>query len=297
MRDRPEQIPPTAEAPGHEVILPREPRSAVVFASPHSGRAYPPDFLRRSRLDAIAIRSSEDAYVDLLFERAPEFGAPLIRARIPRAYVDFNRAEDELDPQLIEGVRGRAPGPRVSGGLGVIPRVVGGGRPIYRGRISRAEAEQRLADYWRPYHAALDELMAAQRARFGRAILFDCHSMPHEALAAANFPPGARPEVVLGDNHGAACSRELAEEVARIFRRAGLAVAFNAPFAGAFVIQRHGRPSRGCHALQIEIDRSLYLNERAVRPNANFQAFRELMGRITAELAALGAEDLGLAAE
>lgn len=282
----------------YSLFMPEERTSCVVFASPHSGRDYPFAFLQSSLLDERSIRSSEDAFVDLLFDAAPQHGAPLLAARMPRAFVDLNRHEAELDPAVIEGIRPTGHNPRVTSGLGVIPRVVANGRTIRAGKISRAEAEDRIARYYRPYHARLRALIGESLEMFGQAILLDCHSMPHEALLAARYAPGETPDVVLGDLFGAACGREIVDAVEAIFTGAGLRVARNTPFAGAFVMQQYGRPDRGQHALQIEIDRALYLNEALVRPNGNYHAFKQVMDEIVAALAALGRPaDMALAAE
>jgi N-formylglutamate amidohydrolase len=267
-----------------QVFEPVETSSHLVFASPHSGRVYPADLLARAQVDALTLRSSEDAFVDLLIADAPRFGAPMITTEVPRAYVDFNRAVDELDPALIENVARGGLNPRVASGLGVIARVVANGRPIYRARLPRAEAEARIARFWRPYHAALDEVLHRQRARFGQVVLCDMHSMPHEAICAHR----ARPEVVLGDRYGAACAPPVLDRIEAVFRRAGLKVLRNAPFAGAYVAQHYGRPSSGMHAVQIEIDRGLYLDEARVEPGPGFEAFRVLMRGVVSELAALG---------
>ena len=272
--------------------------TAVVFASPHSGRDYPADFLHRAELDARAIRSSEDAFVDRLFDCAPAFGAPLLAAGASRAFVDLNRAADELDPALIDGVRRPVHNPRVASGLGVIPRVVAGGRPIHRGRIPLAEAQARIDAHWRPYHEALGALLAESHARFGEAVLIDCHSMPHEAIEAVGLPGGPRPDVVLGDRFGASASAAVVDRVEAAFSRAGLRVARNMPFAGAYIVQHYGRPSRRQHAVQVEIDRSLYMDEGLVEPSPRFDAFRRLLAGVVADLAAIGRPDgLHVAAE
>ena len=271
--------------------------SCVVFASPHSGRDYPWSFLRHTVLDEHSIRTSEDAFVDRLFDCAPRFGAPLLRAGAPRAFVDLNRASDELDPALIEGVRRGGHNPRVASGLGVVPRVVANGRAIYRGKLSRAEADRRIARYWQPYHGTLQRLLTRAHTQFGEAILIDCHSMPREAVENSIRSGATRPEIVIGDRFGAAASTEIVERVEASFAAAGLVVTRNAPFAGAFTTQHYGRPSRGQHAIQIEIDRGIYMDERAIRPNANFPAFRNLLRDVVAEIAALGQRDQRLAAE
>ena len=269
----------------------------VVFSSPHSGREYPVDFVRASPLDAQALRSSEDAFVDDLFLHGVACGAPLIAARAPRAYIDLNRAADELDPAVIDGIERAPHNPRVTSGLGVIPRVVAGGRNIYRGKLSLPEAEQRITRLWHPYHRALRQLMEESHARFGRAVLIDCHSMPHEAIEAHARPGHPRPDVVLGDRFGAAAGREVVERLEAAFATAGLRVVRNSPFAGAYIAQAYGRPSRGFHVVQVEIDRALYMDEARVEKRADFDAFRALMAGVIDEVTAGFSSGLALAAE
>ena len=269
----------------------------MIFASPHSGRDYPAEFLAQAVLDPHMIRSSEDAFVDELFGMAPGMGAPLLAARAPRAYLDLNRAADELDPAVIEGLARVPHNPRISSGLGVIPRVVAGGRAIYRGKLGLAEVETRLRRFWHPYHQALAGLVEEVRAEFGQAVLIDCHSMPHEAIEAHTRPGQPRPEVVLGDRYGATAGREVMERIEAAFAGAGLRVGRNAPFAGAYVAQAYGRPSRGVHVVQVEIDRALYMDEVRVEPLAGFAAFRDLLGGVVAEIVAGEGEARRLAAE
>lgn len=281
----------------YEVIHPHQNRSCVVFASPHSGRDYSFSFLRSSILDDHMIRSSEDAFVDLLFQAAPKFGAPFLRAGAPRAYIDLNRSCDELDPALIEGVSRRGHNPRVASGLGVIPRVVANGRAIYRGKISLEEAEKRIDTYWRPYHSMLQKLLDAAYQRHGQAVLVDCHSMPHEAMDGVSLQGMKRPDVVLGDRFGAAASGDVVDRIEAVFHDAGFNVVRNTPFAGAYITQAYGRPSRGQHAVQIELDRSLYMNEALVRPNGNFEEVQKALERVVAEIAMIGQGRVPLAAE
>ncbi|WP_306151741.1 N-formylglutamate amidohydrolase [Roseovarius sp. MMSF_3281] len=272
--------------------------TSVVFASPHSGRDYPWSFLRKTALDQHQVRSSEDAFVDDLFEAAPRFGAPLLKAGAPRAYVDLNRSADELDPALIEGVGKLRHNPRVASGLGVIPRVVANGRAIYTGKLQRAEAERRIDTYWRPYHEALAGQLDQAQTIFGQSVLLDCHSMPHEAMDSVVRMGARRPEVVLGDRFGASASDEVVSRIEAAFQAAGLIVVRNTPFAGAYITQRYGRPSRGRHAVQIEIDRALYMNEQLIRPNGNFEGFKRLLEGVIAELVQIGSpKSTPLAAE
>ena len=280
-----------------DVRYPDQQRSCVVFASPHSGRDYPWTFLGETVLDKRAIRSSEDAFVDRLFDCAPELGASFICAGAPRAYVDLNRSADELDPAVIEGVRSQGHNPRVASGLGVIPRVVANGRAIYRGKISLLEAQRRIEEFWHPYHDMLQSLLDQAHLHFGQAVLVDCHSMPHEAMDGVARTGVRRPDVVLGDRFGAAASGEVVDRIEAAFVDAGFAVTRNAPFAGAYITQAYGRPSRGQHAVQVEIDRSLYMDEATIRPNAEFTAVRAALRGVVSEVARIGQGRMPLAAE
>lgn len=281
----------------YRILRPIRQNTAVIFASPHSGRDYAPAFLAQSALDAHSIRSSEDAYIEQLFGDAPMHGAPLLVATVPRAFIDLNRAPDELDPSVIEGIPRAPHNPRVSSGLGVIPRVVAGGRAIYRGKLPLAEAEARITRYWHPYHRALRELIEATHTQFGEAILIDCHSMPHEAIDGHSRPGSLKPDVVLGDRFGAAAGRDVMDRVESAFASAGLRVARNAPFAGAFIAQSYGRPTGRRHVVQVEIDRSLYLDEAQIEFLPDYPQFRALLSGVIAEIAGIGRTSLPLAAE
>ncbi|MBM2290290.1 N-formylglutamate amidohydrolase [Sulfitobacter pseudonitzschiae] len=281
----------------YEVLHPDRNTSCVVFASPHSGRDYPWRFLRTTVLNEHQVRSSEDAFVDKLFDCAPRFGASFLKAGAPRAFVDLNRAVDELDPALIEGVRPKGHNPRVASGLGVVPRVVANGRAIYRGKLSLAEAERRIDLYWRPYHTMLQQLLDSAHRRHGQAILIDCHSMPHEAMDSVVRGGMKRPDVVLGDRFGAAAAGEVVDRIEAAFVAAGFVVTRNAPFAGAYITQAYGRPARGQHAVQVEIDRSLYMNEALVRPNGGFDDIRARLAAVVADVAQIGQGRMPLAAE
>ncbi|TNJ41069.1 N-formylglutamate amidohydrolase [Phaeobacter sp. B1627] len=281
----------------YSIEMPQVWRSPVVIASPHSGANYPQAFVEQSILDAKRLRSSEDAFVDGLFSAAPQLGMPMLTARVPRAFVDFNRASDELDPALIEGVTRRGQNPRVASGLGVIPRVVSNGRTIYRGKIPLTEARARINQYWVPYHAALQRLLDAAHARFGETILIDCHSMPHEAVESVAMLRARRPEIVLGDRFGAAAQGAIVDRVEAAFASAGFRVARNSPFAGAYITQTYGRPSRGQHAVQVEIDRSLYMDEVHIRPNGQFEEVRARLTQALREIAEQGSDSQPMAAE
>ncbi len=282
----------------YDLHMPDKITSCVVFASPHSGRCYSPEFLRKSVLDPAAIRSSEDAFVDQLYRAAPRYGSPFITARAPRAFVDLNRSADELDPALIDDMRGGGHSPRVASGLGVVPRVVANGRCIYNGKLTFAEVEQRLYDHWYPYHNRLQTLLDESRAIFGRAILIDCHSMPREAVMGHLKSSRKRPDIVLGDRFGSSAAAGLVDQIDAAFQSEGFRTARNTPFAGAFITQHYGRPQKGQSAVQIEIDRSLYMDEARLKPNADFETVQARLSSVAAQIARLGRPDaMPLAAE
>jgi N-formylglutamate deformylase len=280
-----------------DLQMPANRLSCAVFSSPHSGSDYLPAYLGETRLGLLHLRSSEDAFVDTLIGDAPRLGAPLLAARVPRACVDLNRAPDDLDPALIAGAGRRAVNPRIAAGLGVIPRVVAEGRPIHMGKLPLAEAQRRIASYYLPYHARLRGLIEESRTLFGTAILFDCHSMPHDALVSAPAVWGRRPDLILGDRFGASCDRWLIDAAHDIFSAAGFVVARNAPFAGGYITQTYGRPQAGVQALQIEIDRSLYMNEARLERRPDFEDVRARVTRALEGLVTLGPRALPVAAE
>jgi len=258
----------------------------VIFASPHSGRVYPPAMLAASHLDARAIRRSEDANVDELIAAAPAHGHTLIAARIARAYLDVNREPWELDPAMFEGelpLFAQARTARVAAGLGAIARIVCEGQEIYHRKLTFAEAEGRVREVHEPYHAALTGLIGQARERFGCAVLIDWHSMP----AAAAGAPGSECDMVLGDRFGAACAPGLTRFVEDRLAAMGYVVARNAPYAGGYTTEHYGRPGRKVHALQIEINRALYLEEATLTPSPGFGRLRGALGRLFAALAAV----------
>lgn len=281
----------------YSVIQPEKCTSCLVFASPHSGNCYPINFLRSTVLNEMEIRSSEDAFVDRLFDAAPTFGAPLLMASVPRAFVDFNRSAEELDPSVIEDVHFSGHNPRISSGLGVIPRVVANGRAIYQGKISFQEADRRISKYWKPYHIKLQELLGLAQKTHGQAILIDCHSMPHEVMDGRARVGMKRPDVVLGDRFGASSGHMIMEKVETAFESAGFNVARNSPFAGAYTTQVYGRPTHNQHSIQVEIDRSLYMNERLICPNDGFEETRRRLHNVIEEIVSIGQVLTPVAAE
>jgi len=277
-----------------DIMRPATLTSPVIFASPHSGRLYPPEFLAQSRLEQPVLRKSEDSYVDLLFEQAPHMGVPLIRALFPRSYVDVNRSADELDPKIISGVLPRqadTKSSRVAAGLGIIPRIVADGQLIYREKISIDEAHQRIHNYYMPYHEALKGLIDEARAQFGTAVVIDCHSMP----SAGGLPlrhGGPKIDFVLGDRFGISCAPSLPGLIEFILMRKGFHVVRNTPYAGGHVAQSYGRPQRGVHVVQIEINRILYLDEAKLARTEDYESLRTHMTDLIAELVDIDANAL-----
>jgi len=275
----------TENDPGRaiEVIEPAELTTPLIFASPHSGRRYPAEFLRMSRLDRHGLRQSEDGYVDLIFDDAPRFGAPFLRALFPRAYVDVNRSVDELDPRMFADSLPRTAdirSSRVLAGLGVIPRIVSDGHDIYSRKLRLLEAKKRLKSCYEPYHEALSGLIEKSYAKFGCAVLIDCHSMP--SAGGAPLTPGDRQiDFVLGDRFGSSCAPSLVEHNLAKF---GYSVSRNAPYAGGYVAASYGQPAQGVHIIQVEINRALYFDEKRLARNAGFEILRDKMHILMHEL-------------
>lgn len=261
------------------VRRPDERRSPLLAASPHSGRTYPPDLLAQSALPLDQLRRSEDAYVDMLIEAAPELGITSIIAPFPRVFIDPNRSTKELDPALFPDMAVTPAGatPHVQAGLGIIPRVSAGGDALYHGPLAEAEARKRIADYYRPYHGAIDVELKSARDIFGKAILLDFHSMP--AIAAGGV------DIVLGDRHGSACDPDIMAHVESVFRDQGFLVRRNRPYAGGYTTACYGKPGQNRHAIQIEINRGLYLNEEQVTRSGTFPATREKVEAVLRVLA------------
>ena len=260
----------------------------IVVSSPHSGRHYPDDLLSRTGLDERTLRSSEDSFVDELFAAAPELGAPLVAATFPRVYVDANRAPYELDPAMFtdplpDYVTTR--NARIAAGLGTIARVVSNGVPVYADKLSFDDAVHRVEGYWRPFHSALTQAIEETRSRFGFCILVDAHSMPSNVQTIGadgrSYPVG---DIVLGDCHGTSCSPVMTSRVERLLGHQGYRVRRNTPYAGGYVTRHYGRPELGVHALQIEVKRGLYMDERRLERTSGLQRLAADMRRTLAGL-------------
>jgi len=276
--------------PPWRLLAPAEQTAPVVFASPHSGRDYPPEFIAASRLNVVSLRRSEDAFMDEIFAAAPDFGVPLLCARFPRAYVDANREAFELDPAMFtdplpDYVNTRSP--RIAAGLGTIARVVTDGEDIYHEPLRFEDALGRIEALYRPYHKALQGLLQATQERFGGCLLVDCHSMPSGQLAPElGAGDGNKPaDMVLGDCFGTSSAPAVTDIAKAALEASGFTVALNKPYAGGFTTRHYGRPRKGVHVLQVEINRALYMDEKLVRRGPGLPALKCRLGPLMRALA------------
>ena len=277
---------------GFEIVEPESITAPVVFNSPHSGSNYPASFLASVRLDAHALRRSEDAFVDELFLPAVDYGAPLMRAHFPRAYLDVNREPYELDPRMFDGrlpAYANTRSLRVAGGLGTIARVVGDAQEIYDRRLPVEEAIRRIETLYKPYHSALGRMLAQIRDMFGAVVLVDCHSMPSTGLAREERQ---RADIVLGDRYGTSCSAALTDMAEVTLRGLGFSVSRNRPYAGGYITEHYGAPPAGLHALQVEINRALYMDEKTHERTAGFAIVSGKLGAFTERLVMFAQSEL-----
>jgi N-formylglutamate amidohydrolase len=261
---------------------PAIPASPVVLSVPHAGRAYSASLLKASRHPRAALELLEDRLVDQLIWRATAAGATAIVALAPRAEIDLNRDVAEIDRSMILSPGPEAadpPSARTRGGLGLIPSRIAGAGPIWRQRLPRAELDRRIEAVHRPYHQALSDALDSARARFGIAILLDCHSMPPRPDAAGEIV------AVLGDRHGTSMAPHLLDAALAALDQAGVPAALNDPYAGGYITARHGRPAENLHALQLELDRSFYLAADLRTPGPGFDRASALIAALAAALA------------
>ena len=271
----------------HEILWPGEQTAPIVLASPHSGAAYPKSFVAASPLDPLDLRRSEDCFVDELWLGGGALGVPLLRAAFPRAFVDANREPFELDPEMFEDELPpyvNANSTRVAAGLGTLARVVASGKEIYGGKLRFSDALERIETCYRPYHAALRRLIDATRDRFGYCILIDCHSMPSVGAPMDPDAGRGRADFILGDGFGTACEGAVADTVERALEGRGYRVTRNKPFAGGYTTRHYGCPAEGVHALQIEANRALYMDEDAI---GRLPALADVAGHMTSVVSAL----------
>ena len=271
--------------PAIEIISPTKQTVPLVFSSPHSGRAYPEEFLQAIQLDAHEIRKSEDSFVDEIFSSVTNYGAPLLKALLPRAFIDPNREPYELDPMMFseplpDFVNKRSP--RVAVGLGTIAKLVANGSEIYSKKLSFTEANRRIDNFYRPYHKALEELINITQNQFNRCILIDCHSMPSVGGPMENDAGRHRQvDFIIGDAHGRSCSRALTILVEETLREMGYSVMRNTPYSGGFITQFYGNPRDGIHVLQLEINRSIFMDEKLLKKKRNIEQISKKIEKAT----------------
>ena len=280
-------------SPPFEIVEPAEWRAPIIFNSPHSGAAYPEAFLSASRIDLPTLRRSEDSFMDELIADLSARGFATVRVNFPRSYVDVNREPYELDPRMFSG---RLPSfantrsMRVAGGLGTIPRVVGDGQEIYRARLSVDDALSRVETLYKPYHRALRRLIAKIHHAFGAVMVVDCHSMP--SIGVSRDEP-RRPDMVIGDRYGTSCASLLADTVEDTMSGLGYSVGRNKPYAGGFITEHYGNPASGLHAIQLEFNRAVYMDERRRERGPNFAQVAADFGALADVLATVPLGDLG----
>ncbi len=273
-----------------DILAPAVQTTPAVFVSAHSGAEYDPAFVATSRLDMLTLRRSEDSFVDELYSDAPSYGAPLLRAHFPRVFLDPNREPWELDPAMFEDELPafvNTTSLRVAGGLGTIARVVSNGAEVYRQKLRFAEAERRIRTYYIPFHEAIQDLLASTVERFGSALLIDCHSMPSVGGPMDRDPGHERADIVLGDRYGTSCAKAVTDMAEAVLSKAGYRVARNDPYAGGFTTRNYGRPNAGVHALQIEIKRSLYMDEGRIARLPGLTRVRDNVAALIETLASL----------
>jgi N-formylglutamate amidohydrolase len=280
-------------SPPFEIIEPVNWRAPIIFNSPHSGSAYPAEFLNASRIDLTSLRRSEDSFMDELIEGLSERGFPVVRVHFPRSYVDVNREPYELDPRMFTG---RLPSfantrsMRVAGGLGTIPRVVGDGQEIYRERLNVDEALSRIEALYKPYHRALRRLINKAHQAFGTVVVIDCHSMP--SIGVSRDEP-RRPDIVIGDRYGTSCAPVLPDIVEDVMNGLGYSIGRNKPYAGGFITEHYGNPASGLHTVQLELNRAVYMDERRRERGPRFAQVATDFAALAQALAEVPLGDLG----
>ena len=276
-----------------DIVEPTRWRAPIIFNSPHSGTVYPHEFLITTRIDMATLRRSEDSFMDELIAGLTDRGFAIMRVNFPRSYIDVNREPYELDPRMFHG---RLPSfantrsMRVAGGLGTIPRVVGDGQDIYSDRLSVEDALRRIEGLYKPYHRALRRLIGKVHETFGAVILIDCHSMPSSGISRDE---PRRPDLVIGDRYGTSCSPRLTDAVEQTMTRLGYSVGHNKPYAGGFITEHYGSPGSGLHAIQIELNRAIYMDERTRERKDRFAQIARDLETLAEACADIPLGDLG----
>ena len=272
-----------------EIMRPKIQTIPFIFTSPHSGTNYTREFIKASALDALYLRKSEDSFIDELYDHAPKSGAPLLRAIYPRAYIDLNREAYELDPTMFEDTTLPdfviTASPRISAGLGTIPKIVSNGYEIYDTKLKFKDAKERINRYYFPYHTALKNLISNTKNKFNRCFLIDCHSMPSRGNKILNSQYNNSADIVIGNQYGKSCSNHLTNFIQNYFENEGLIVYRNDPYAGGFTTRHYGVPKLKVHAIQIEINRALYMDESQFTRSTGFKKLKTVISNLINNLA------------
>lgn len=276
------------------ISKPQKQLCPIVFSSPHSGRAYSDDFFELTKLNIRNLRQSEDAFVDEIFASSSLYGAPLLNALFPRAYVDVNREPWELDPEMFSEPLPsyiKKKSTYISAGLGTVPKIVGNGQNIYIRELSFPEVHKRIHDHYFPYHNALKDLIKNTLSIHGACIVIDCHSMPSEKKVRGHFKKDL-PDIIIGDNHGTSCSSSIVELTERVLESLGYSVGRNCPYAGGFITKNYSNIEKGVHTLQIEINRALYMNEKTVERSPKLSSLIKKFRFLIEELSTINIDNL-----
>ena len=271
-----------------EIDYPISQTIPFVFASPHSGRNYQTSFIAKSRLNLLALRRSEDSFIDDLYSDAPNYGAPFLKALFPRAYLDPNREAYELDQEMfLEPLPDfvNTNSPRVSTGLGTVPKIVANGDEIYESKMLFKEAQNRINNCYFPYHTALNDLIKETKNKFGKCILIDCHSMPSIGGLVNRDTKNDNVDIVLGNKHGKTCADELIQFVEVQFKNLNLIVRRNHPYAGGYTTEHYGNPNKNVHTLQIEVNRANYMDEKTITRKNGFLKMKKKISNLLQALA------------
>jgi N-formylglutamate amidohydrolase len=277
------------------ILRPESHKAPVVFASPHSGNHYPKDFIDAAILDPVKLRRSEDAFVDELYESVIRFGAPLLKAHFPRAYVDPNREPFELDPKMFKGILPayvNSSSARAAAGLGTIAKVVTNGANIYAHKLDFEEVRTRIEALYHPYHAALRQLIDETRTHFGACLLIDCHSMPSIGGPMDCDQGDSRTDIILGDRFSSSCASWITDIAQTSLEQEGFVVKRNRPYAGGFTTLHYGQPSMRVHTLQIELNRVLYMNEEDITRLDAINTIKERLQPMIERLCAIDPDKL-----
>ncbi len=276
----------------YELFTPTIATSPFIVCSPHSGRHYPPSFLKQTQLPLEKLRISEDSYIDQLILPFAKYNLPILHALSPRCYVDVNRSSDELPADCLTNEQQHILSARAKSGLGVIPTCIAQNLYIYPYALTRKQVQARLDRLYHPYHAVLRELINRTKTKFGRAIVLDFHSMPGKLISGQT-----RADFILGNQHGGACHPKTIDMLHHTLCTLGYSVVRNTPYAGGFITQHYGQPHTDVEVIQIEINKDLYLNSRTIAPHAGMDILQTNINSVILSMIETLSTDIDIAAQ